>query len=80
MCGKEEDGAGVAPAPYLDATYAKPRLRQCGNPDCRICRWNDDEHDDNGHPDDTLAELLIGAAAIAILFLMAVVLLPVLAS
>lgn len=56
-----------------------PRLRQCGNPDCPICRWNDDEHHDSGHPDDSIASLLVGLAAVVIWFVAMLLVLPVLA-
>lgn len=58
-----------------------PRLRQCGNPDCPICRWNDDEHMNSGHveDDESLSSLLVGAAAIVIWIVAFLIVLPVLA-
>ena len=59
-----------------------PRLRPCADPACRICRHNDDEHHDSGHPMDdppeSLAEALIGIAAIVVIFFLVVYVLPVL--
>ena len=56
-----------------------PRIRQCGNPDCRICRREREGPPPVTH-DDSIAELLLGAAAIALLFVAAFLLIPVLAS
>jgi hypothetical protein len=57
-----------------------PRLRQCGNPACRICAYNvPGEVPDSGHQ-DTLAELLLATAAVIVFGIFAFVLLPVLAS
>ena len=56
-----------------------PRLRSCGRPECRICRWRDEEHPDSGHPPrESLAMALLGLAGIVLLFVLAFVLLPVL--
>lgn len=56
-----------------------PRLRACGDADCRICRWRDTNPPDSGHPEDEpLASALVGVAAIVLLFVVAFVLLPVL--
>ena len=58
-----------------------PRVRPCGNEACRICRHNiAGEAPDSGHPEESLASLLLGAAALLLLFVLAFVLLPVLAS
>ena len=60
-----------------------PALRPCGNPDCRICQWRDEEHQDSGHsveePSESLAMALLGTAAIILLAAVAFLLLPVLA-
>jgi hypothetical protein len=54
------------------------RLRACGNPDCRICRWRDDEHPDCGHPEDeSLASLLVGMAVVVLWFVVMLLILPV---
>jgi hypothetical protein len=56
------------------------RLRDCGNPDCRICRWNDEEHQDSGHVVDErlgLAEAFVGMAALVLLFAVLFIILPV---
>lgn len=59
-----------------------PRLRPCGNPECRICRWNDEQHHDSGHPveapADTWMNLALGAAALVIAFIFFFVMLPAL--
>jgi hypothetical protein len=58
-----------------------PRLRRCGNPDCRICRWRDEEHPDSGHPvDESVASLLLGTAAVVLWFVLMLLVLPVLAA
>jgi len=49
-------------------------LRPCGNPRCRLCNPRP-VHDDR---QDTLAELLLAAAAIVVLAFVAFVLVPVL--
>lgn len=55
-----------------------PRLRDCGNPACHICRWNrEGEPIDSGHP-ESLASLLLGAAFLVLLFAFVLFLLPVL--
>jgi len=42
------------------------RLRDCGNPACRICRWNrDDAPPDSGHP-ESLASTLLAFAGVAL--------------
>lgn len=49
-----------------------PRFRPCGNPDCRICAFNEPgKLPDSGHPDpDRRAEaFLVGAILVPILFL-----------
>ena len=52
--------------------------RDCGNPACRQCRWHRAAAPpDSGHP-ESLASLLLGAAALVLLFVVAFVLLPVL--
>jgi hypothetical protein len=57
-----------------------PRLRQCGNPACRICAYNvPGEVPDSGHQ-DTLAELLLATAAVIIFGIAAIVLWPLVAS
>lgn len=57
------------------------RLRDCGNPACHICRWNrEGEPIDSGHPEESLASLLLGAAVLFAAFVLAFVLIPVLAS
>lgn len=55
-------------------------LRNCGRPDCKLCRWNDEQYQDSGHPDDRLdlAEALVGIAAIVLLAVVFFVLIPVL--
>lgn len=57
-----------------------PRVRQCGNPQCAICRFNEDGlPPDSGHPvNEDLAELALGAAMIIGLFLLLFVVWPVL--
>lgn len=69
-----------------------PRLRPCGDPSCHICRWRDTDPPDSGHPVDddprkassweneSLASLLLGAAILVAIFVLAFVVLPVLAS
>ena len=51
-------------------------LRPCGRAECRLCNprpIHEERH-------ETLAELLLGAAMLVLLFILAFVLLPVLAS
>ena len=59
-----------------------PRLRDCGNPACRICRWNRDGYPpDSGHPVRDWrpwAGAVMGTVAIVALAVLAFVLLPVL--
>lgn len=56
-----------------------PRLRPCGIPECRICRWNDETHHDSGHvaESEPFAVALVGMAAIVLLFVLTFVVLPV---
>lgn len=58
-------------------------VRPCDIPECRICRWNDEQYQDSGHVVDErlgLAEAFIGTAAIVAWFAFFLVLLPVMAS
>ena len=62
-----------------------PNLRPCGVPECKICRFNiPGEPPDSGHPDESLAHYLVQLALATIfflsLFVLAFVLLPVLAA
>ena len=63
-----------------------PRLRPCGNPDCRICQWRDEEIRDLGYPesghdeDEPLAMTAIGVAAIVLLGVFFFLLAPALLS
>jgi hypothetical protein len=60
-----------------------PSLRQCGNPACHICSRNvPDEPPDSGHPagEESLASLFLGLAAIVVILLFVVLIVPVLAS
>jgi hypothetical protein len=54
-----------------------PRLRPCGNPDCRICAFNMRGEPPAERP-DFFAENLLGAAALILFFVFLVMLLPVL--
>ena len=59
-----------------------PNVVQCGNPTCRICRNNiPGEPPDSGHPagEESLASLFLGLAAIVVILLFVVLLVPVLA-
>jgi hypothetical protein len=59
-----------------------PSLRQCGNPACRICTANvPGEPPDSGHPagEESLASLFLGLAAIVVILLFVVLIVPVLA-
>jgi len=61
---------------------AGPSLRQCGNPACRICTRNiPGEPPDSGHPagEESLASLFLGLAAIVVILLFVVLVVPVLA-
>ena len=56
-------------------------FRRCGRPDCKLCRWNDDQYQDSGHPvDEPLAISALGIAAIVLLAIVAFIILPGLAS
>ena len=59
-----------------------PRLRDCGNPACHICRWNREGEPDSGHSagEESLASLLLGAAILFAAFVLAFVLIPALAT
>jgi hypothetical protein len=59
-----------------------PHLLQCGIPTCRIYTRNvPGEPPDSGHPagEESLASLLLGLAAIVVILLFVVLIVPVLA-
>jgi hypothetical protein len=59
-----------------------PSLRQCGNPACAICSRNiPGEPPDSGHPagEESLASLFLGLAAIVVILLFVVLIVPVVA-
>ena len=61
---------------------AGPRFIPCGRSECRICRNNiPGEPPDSGHPagEESLASLFLGLAAIVVILLFVVLLVPVLA-
>ena len=60
---------------------AGPRFIPCGRSECRICRNNvPGEPPDSGHPPrESLASLFLGLAAIVVILLFVVLIVPVLA-
>jgi hypothetical protein len=58
------------------------RFRPCGNPACSICRYNlEGVPPDSGHPvEDRARDLIAGAIAIGLAFLLLFFLLPAMAA